>query len=569
LSLKNQEQQSQGRHAVPNPIIFTVDDEPAVLQAIARDLRQHYGRTYRIVTADSGPQALEMARQLKRRGDAIALFLVDQRMPQMEGTDFLVEARKLYPDARKVLLTAYADTSAAIACINTIGLDYYLLKPWHPPEQQLYPILDDLLNDWQASQPALDDGIRVAGALWSPQSHHVKDFLSCNRIPYRWLDIEKDATAAALVGATTTGGTASLPVVFFPDGSYAVAPDNRTLAEKVGLRTQATQPFYDLIIVGAGPAGLGAAVYSASEGLRTALIEKQATGGQAGTSSRIENYLGFPSGISGADLAQRATTQAIRFGVEILSAQEVVKVCVEGSYRIVVLADGSELSCHALLIATGVSVRKLDLPDVARLTGAGIYYGAALTEAAHYRNEHVCVVGGANSAGQGALFFARYAKHVTMLVRGSALEHGISHYLVDQIRATPNVEVCLQAEVTAVSGGRQLEAVTVANRQTGATTTLAAKALFLFIGAAPHSALVADVVERNSAGFIVVGPDLLRNGKRPPGWPLKRDPYPLETSVPGIFAVGDICQGSTRRVATAVGQGAMAIGLVHQYLKTV
>lgn len=556
---------------MPKPILVAVDDEPQVLSAIERDLRQHYRRDYRIITAESGQEALDAVQQLKGRGEAVALFLVDQRMPGMEGTEFLDAARQLYPDARKVLLTAYADTEAAIASINSIGLDYYLMKPWHPPEQRLYPVLDDLLGDWQATVPVPYDGIRVAGTLWSPRSHHVKDFLSRNRIPYRWLDIEKDAETATLIEAMAHGdeNPVSLPVIFFPDGTQLVNPDNRTLAQKVGLRTQATQPFYDLIIIGAGPAGLGAAVYGASEGLRTALIEKEATGGQAGTSSRIENYLGFPNGLSGADLAHRATTQAIRFGTEILTAQEVVKVCVDDAYRIVVLDDGTELSCHALLIATGVSVRKLDLPRMADLTGAGIYYGAAMTEAAHYRGEHVCVVGGANSAGQGAMFFSRYARKVTMLVRGTALEKGMSQYLVEQIRSTDNIEVRLNTTVTDVHGERSLEGVTVANSHTGESEELAAKALFLFIGAVPHSDAVAGVVERNSAGFILTGPDLMRNGKRPKGWTLERDPYPLETSVPGIFAVGDVRQGAVRRVATAVGQGAMAVGLVHQYLKTV
>ena len=554
------------------PTILTVDDEPQVLNAIERDLRQHYRRDYRIVTANSGQEGLGLLQRLKQRGDAVALLLVDQRMPEMEGTVFLTEAMKFYPDARKVLLTAYADTAAAIASINSIGLDYYLMKPWHPPEEQLYPVLDDLLNAWKSTVEVPYDGIRVAGTLWSPRSHHVKDFLSRNRIPYQWLDIEQDAEAEALVEATalaTDDGAVRLPMLFFPDGTQLIDPDNRALAEKVGLQTQANQPFYDLIIVGAGPAGLGAAVYGASEGLRTALIEMHATGGQAGTSSRIENYLGFPNGLSGADLAHRATAQAIRFGTEILSAQEVVEVKVNDPYRSVVLADGTELACRALLIATGVSVRKLDLPDVDRLSGAGIYYGAAMTEAAHYKDEHVCIVGGANSAGQGAMFFSRYAKQVTMLVRSSSLEKGMSQYLVDQINSTENIEVKLNTVVTAVHGDRQLESITVSDRQTGESEEIAAKAMFLFIGAVPHSDMVAGVVECNRSGFILTGTDLLRNGARPQGWTLKRDPYLLETSVPGIFAVGDVRQGAVRRVATAVGQGAMAVGLVHQYLKTV
>ena len=554
------------------PTILTVDDEPQVLNAIERDLRQHYRRDYRIVTANSGQEGLGLLERLKQRGDAVALLLVDQRMPEMEGTVFLTEAMKLYPDARKVLLTAYADTAAAIASINSIGLDYYLMKPWHPPEEQLYPVLDDLLNAWKSTVELPYDGIRVAGTLWSPRSHHVKDFLSRNRIPYQWLDIEQDAEAEALVEATalaTDDGAVRLPMLFFPDGTQLIDPDNRVIAEKVGLQTQANQPFYDLIIVGAGPAGLGAAVYGASEGLRTALIEMHATGGQAGTSSRIENYLGFPNGLSGADLAHRATAQAIRFGTEILSAQEVVEVKVNDPYRSVVLADGTELACRALLIATGVSVRKLDLPDVDRLSGAGIYYGAAMTEAAHYKDEHVCIVGGANSAGQGAMFFSRYAKQVTMLVRSSSLEKGMSQYLVDQINSTENIEVKLNTIVTAVHGDRQLESITVSDRQTGESEEIAAKAMFLFIGAVPHSDMVASVVECNRSGFILTGTDLLRNGARSHEWTLKRDPYMLETSVPGIFAVGDVRQGAVRRVATAVGQGAMAVGLVHQYLKTV
>jgi thioredoxin reductase (NADPH) len=485
----------------------------------------------------------------------------------MEGTEFLKEAIKFYPDARKVLLTAYADTNAAIASINVIGLDYYLVKPWDPPEENLYPVLDGLLSDWQATVPIPWDGIRVAGTQWSPRSHEVKDFLSRNRIPYQWLDVEKDKEAAALV-ASATQGTNRLPVIFFTDGTALVDADNRTLAHHCGLQTQATQPFYDVVILGAGPAGLGAAVYAASEGLRTAVVEKDATGGQAGTSSRIENYLGFPKGVSGAELAQRATIQAIRFGAEILSTQEAVSVRMEDPYRIVTLGDGSELSCHALIVATGVTVRKLDLPDVDRLTGAGIYYGAALTEAAHYRGDDVIIVGGANSAGQGAMFFSRYARKVTMLVRALSLEAGMSQYLVDQIRSTPNIEVRLQTQVHCVHGEQRLEAITVREAD-GATEMLPAAAMFLFIGAVPHSGVVAGVVERNPAGFICTGPDLMREGKRPQGWAQNRDPYLLETNVPGIFAAGDVRQGAVRRVASAVGEGAVAVGLIHQYLKTV
>lgn len=553
---------------MPKPIILAVDDEPQVRSAIERDLRERYRADYRVVTAASGSEGLTFVKRLKQRNDPLALFLVDQRMPQMEGIEFLKIAREFYPQARKVLLTAYADTSAAIASINEVGLDYYLMKPWHPPEQHLYPVLDDLLNDWQATVPVPYDGIRVAGTLWSPAAHQIKDFLSRNRIPYLWQDIEKEPDAATLVQAVAPDA-AGLPVVFFPDETFLVAPDSRTLAEKVGLRTQASEPFYDLIIIGAGPAGLGAAVYSASEGLRTALIEKEATGGQAGTSSRIENYLGFPNGVSGSDLATRATAQAIRFGAEILTAQEVVSVSVEDPYRIVTLADGTRLSCHAMLIATGATVLKLDLPNVSRLTGAGIYYGAAMTEAAHYQGEHVCVVGGANSAGQGAMFFSRYARQVTMLVRANSLEQSMSQYLINQIRATPNIDVRVRTVVTDVAGDNHLRGVTIQNLDSGEQTELPAKALFLFIGAVPHSDFVAGVVERNPDGFILTGPDLIQNGKRPHGWTLQRDPFLLETSVPGIFAAGDVCHGAIRRVATAVGQGAIAVSLVHQYLKTV
>jgi thioredoxin reductase (NADPH) len=550
------------------PIILAVDDELQVLNAVERDLRVHYGGDYRILKATSGAEAMEAVRKLKRRNSPIALFLADQRMAKMSGTEFLAEARKLYPETRKVLLTAYADTEAAIQSINTIGLDYYLMKPWDPPEQTLYPILDDLLSDWLATVPAPYDGIRVAGTLWSPSCHGVKDFLARNRISYQWLDIEKDAEAKELVKAANPEQH-RLPVVFFPDGDVLVEPSNRALAEKCGLQTRATQPFYDVIIVGAGPAGLGAAVYGASEGLRTLMIDKEATGGQAGTSSRIENYLGFPKGLSGADLARRATAQAQRLGAEILTAQEVTGVRVEDPYRYVILGDGTELVCHALVLATGVTVRKLEAPGVEALTGAGIYYGAALTEAAYYRGEHVFVVGGANSAGQGAMFFSQYASKVTMLVRGRSLGKSMSQYLIDQIEAKENIEVLLQTEVVEAIGKHRLEAIRIVDNNSGETKTVPAAALFLFIGAVPHSDLVARVVERNHGGFVLTGPDLMSNGHRPKNWKLKRDPYLLETSVPGIFAAGDIRQGAVRRVASAVGQGAVAITLVHQYLKTV
>lgn len=550
------------------PIIFTLDDEPQVLNAVNRDLRAHYRGDYRIMQAGSGAEALEIVKKLKQRNTPVALFLVDQRMPQMGGTDFLAEARKFFPNAKKVLLTAYADTEAAIASINAIGLDYYLMKPWDPPEQNLYPVLDDLLSDWQSSVDLPYDGIRVAGTIWSASSHDVKDFLSRNRIPYQWLDIEQDSQAFELVEASQEGQH-KLPVVFFPDGKVLVDPDLVTLAEATGLRTHATEPFYDYIIIGGGPAGLAGAVYGASEGLKTLLIEKEATGGQAGTSSRIENYLGFPSGVSGSDLAQRATIQATRLGAEILTAQEVTGIRVEDPYRYVKLGDGSELGCKAMLISTGVSVRKLEVPGIEPLTGAGVYYGAALTEAANFRGRHIFVVGGANSAGQASMFFSRYASKVTMLVRSSSLQLGMSQYLVDQIGDTANIEVLTRTEVVEVHGGDRLESITIINKDTEQTNTLPAAALFIFIGAAAHTEFLAGIVERNSTGFILTGTDLIRDGKHPKGWNRNRDPFLLETSVPGIFAAGDVRHGSTKRVASAVGEGAVSVRFAHQYLKEV
>ena len=551
-----------------HPIILTVDDDIQVVNAIERDLRQHYHQDYRIMKATSGAVALETVQRLKQRNDQMALFLVDQRMPGMEGVAFLAEAMKFYPNARKVLLTAYADTQAAIAAINLIGLDYYLMKPWSPPEQNLYPVLDDLLSDWLTTVEVPFDGIRVAGTLWSATSHTIKDFLARSQIPYQWLDIEQDAEARALVEAVNKGQHC-LPVLFFPDGSTLIDPNITTVAEKIGLRTQATQPFYDLIIVGAGPAGLASAVYGASEGLRTLLIEKETTGGQAGTSSRIENYLGFPNGLSGADLARRATAQATRLGAEILTAREVTQIRVDDPYRFVKLADGTELSCKALMIATGASLRTLDIPGIEALTGAGVYYGAALTEAAHYKGKPMFVVGGANSAGQGAMFFSRYASKVTMLVRGSSLQKDMSQYLIDQINRTENIGVRVRTSIIEAIGTDRLEALVIKDNDTGDIETVPVAALFVFIGAKPHSEFVADIVERNEAGFILTGPDLIRGGRRPKNWRLNRDPFLLETSVPGIFAVGDIRQDTIRRVASAVGQGSTAVSFVHQYLKTV
>jgi thioredoxin reductase (NADPH) len=489
-------------------------------------------------------------------------------MPAMSGIEFLESAIKLHPEAKKVLLTAYADTDAAIASINAVGLDYYLMKPWDPPEERLYPVLDDLMDDWRATAPVPYDGIRVAGALWCAHSHQVKEFLALSQIPYQWLDIDRDAAARELVQSVAPGKS-RLPVVFFPDGSTMVSPDLRTLADKVGFATRARQPFYDLIIIGAGPAGLAAAVYGASEGMRTVVIEKEAVGGQAGTSARIENYLGFPQGVSGADLTRRARTQAQRLGAEILTAQEVVRVRLEDPYRIVTLDDGSELSCHALLVATGVKVRELDVPGVKGLVGGSVYYGAATSEAVHYKDRNVFVIGGANSAGQGALFLARYASRVTMLVRGDSLKKSMSHYLIDQIGETENITVLTCTRVISVSGDGRLESLSLENTETGAAETLPADAVFVFIGASPHTDFLEGIVQRDEGGFILTGQDLVRDGRRPRDWRPRRDPFLLETSVPGIFAAGDVRHGAIRRVASAVGQGSVAVSLVHEYLDTV
>lgn len=548
------------------PVILTVDDEPSVLNAVERDLRGHFRSDYRVMKANSGVQALETVEQLKERDAPLALFLVDERMPEMSGTEFLARARLVYPDARKVLLTAYADTSAAIAGINDVGLDYYLMKPWDPPEERLFPLLDDLLADWSAGFRPPFRGIKVAGAAWSPASHDVKDFLSRSQIPYKWLDVDADPEARALV-EELTGNGASLPVVVFPDRSFLVEPSTQQLAERVGLQTRASLPFYDLVVVGGGPSGLAGAVYGASEGLRTVLLEAEVTGGQAGTSSQIENYLGFPSGVTGADLARRATTQAKRFGAEVVVPLDVTGVRVDESYRILTLSDGSELSCHALLIATGMSVRRLDVPGIDALTGAGVFYGAALSEAAACKTQHVFVVGGANSAGQASMLFSRYAAKVTMLVRGESMKATMSQYLLSRIEAAENIEVMTGAQVAEVVGDRHLEAIHVDVR--GERKTFPTNHLFIFIGTAPRSDFVAGLVERDPAGFILTGTDLLQGGSRPEGWHLDRDPFLLETSVPGIFAAGDIRHGSTKRVAAAVGEGSASVAMIHKYLETV
>ncbi len=550
------------------PVILSVDDDALVLSAIERDLRQHFQSDYRILKAGSGREALEAARELKQRGTPIALFLVDERMPGMTGTELLREVRTLHPESRKVLLTAYADSEAAIRGINEVGLDHYLMKPWDPPEQHLYPVLDDVLADWAATYRPPFDGIRVAGSRWSPRSHELRDFLARTQTPYAWIDLDTDGATRALV-ETLTPGLKRQPVVFFPDGATLLAPTTRELAERIGLQTEARNPFYDLIVVGGGPSGLAAAVYGASEGLRTILIELDVTGGQAGTSSQIENYLGFPAGIAGADLARRATTQARRFGAEVVTARGVATIRAEHPYRIVTLEDGSELQCYALLLATGMRVRRLDVPGVEGLTGAGVYYGAALSEAAACRGAEVVIIGGANSAGQASLLFARYAAKVTMVVRGESLQDAMSTYLIDRIEAAGNIEVRTHTAVAGVCGTGRLEAVELVRGDTGERTTLPAAAMFVLIGSTPQSGMVTGLVEVDETGFIVTGPDLLREGKRPKGWTRDRDPFPLETSVPGIFAAGDVRHGSTKRVASAVGEGSAAVGMIHQYLQTV
>jgi thioredoxin reductase (NADPH) len=547
------------------PVILSVDDDREVLGAVERDLRRHYRSDYRVLTASSGQEGIEAARQLKRRGTPIALFLVDERMPVVSGTEMLAEVAKLHPDSRKVLLTAYADTEAAIRGINEVGLDHYLLKPWDPPELQLYPVLDDLLSDWAATVRLPYEGIRVVGSPLSPQSYAVKEFLSRNGVPYQWLDVQADPSVRELLGDTS-----QLPVVLLEDGTVLIQPSNPELADRIGLHTQADRPFYDLVIVGGGPAGLAAAVYGASEGLGTLIVEQAAPGGQAGTSSRIENYLGFPAGVSGADLARRASTQALRFGAELLSAQQVVSLRREDLYRMVGLADGTEVSCYALVMAQGVSVRQLDVPGMTPLIGCGVFYGAAMTEAATYRGRPVVVVGGANSAGQGALFFSRYASQVTMLVRASSLAKGMSQYLIERIAAAPNIEVVTGVAVAAASGSDHLESVEIELLGTGERRRLEPAAMFLFIGSAPHTDMAAGLVAMDENGYILTGSDLPDDGHgRPQGWPLERDPFPFETNVPGIFAVGDVRAGSGKRVAAAVGEGSGCIGIVHRYLETV
>ena len=550
------------------PVILAVDDDAEVLSAVGRDLRARFGSEYRVVKARSGAEALQVTRELKRRGAPVALFIVDERMPEMKGTEFLLRALEMYPDARRVLLTAYADTDSAVTAINRIRLDRYLQKPWDPPEERLYPHLEELLDAWSAEAGPLLEGIRVAGTALSASTYAVKRFLSANHIPYQWSDIDADAPMRALVEAVEPGLT-RLPVVFYPDGTTLVQPGPRELAEQSNLDIEPKQRFYDLIIVGGGPAGLAAAVYGASEGLTTRLVERDSPGGQAGTSSFIENYLGFPDGLTGADLARRAAAQARRFGAEILSAQECVRVRRNDPYRVVELADGSELCCYAVVIASGMEVRRLDVPGLEERVGAGVYYGSALSEAVLYRDKDVFVVGAANSAGQGAMHFSRYARTVTILMRGPDLRNSMSQYLVDRINETATIIVRPNTTVTGVGGNGRLESIEVRDSAIGEARTLPAAAMFVFIGSAPRTRMVAELVELDPQGFVLTGREVTKGGRRPKGWTADRDPFLFETSVPGVFAVGDARRGSGKRVAAAVGEGSATVSAVHEYLRTV
>jgi thioredoxin reductase (NADPH) len=545
--------------------IVTVDDDPGVSRAVARDLRRRYGEQHRIVRAESGDAALDALRQMKLRGDLVAVILADYRMPQMNGIEFLERAMDVYPGARRVLLTAYADTGAAIDAINVVDLDHYLLKPWDPPEEKLYPVVDELLDAWMATDHRPVPETKVVGHRWSARSSEVREFLARNQVPYRWYASDEPEGQRLLAAAGADG--LDLPVVITPDADALIAPTDAELASHVGLATAPSKDFYDLIVIGGGPAGLGAAVYGASEGLRTVLVERTATGGQAGQSSRIENYLGFPDGVSGAQLTERARRQATRFGAEVLTTRDVTALEINGSARSVRFADGSAIDAHAVILATGVSYRQLAAPGLGDMTGRGVYYGSALTEAANCDGQDIYIVGGANSAGQAAVYLARHAKSVTILVRGPSLERSMSYYLIQQIADIPGITVRTCTEVIEARGDGHLERLTLRDTATGATETVDAQWIFLFIGAAPLTDWLDGVVVRDERGFVVAGPDLSIEGDRPRGWELDRAPYHLETSVPGVFVAGDARAESAKRVASAVGEGAMAVMLVHRYLE--
>jgi thioredoxin reductase (NADPH) len=545
--------------------ILTVDDDPGVSRAVARDLRRQYGAEYRIVRAESAPAGLDALRQMKLRGDVVAVILADYRMPELTGIEFLEQAMDIYPGARRVLLTAYADTGAAIDAINVVDLDHYLLKPWDPPEEKLYPVVDALLDAWRSSDYRPVPETKVVGHRWSARSAEVREFLARNQVPYRWYAADAPEGQRLLAAAGADGR--ALPLVVTPDGEPLIEPTGGELAARVGLATTPAKEFYDLIVIGGGPAGLGAAVYGASEGLRTVLVERLATGGQAGQSSRIENYLGFPDGVSGAQLTDRARRQASKFGAEVLTTREVVGLEVRGSARRATFADGTFIDAHTVILATGVSYRRLDAPGLADLTGRGVFYGSALTEAPACEGQDVYVVGGANSAGQAAVYLARFAKSVTILVRSPSLERSMSYYLIKQISDIPNITVRTCCEVIEARGEEHLETLTLRDATDGSTETAQAQLLFLFIGAAPLTDWLDGVVVRDPLGFVVAGPDLAVDGERPDGWELDRMPYHLETSVPGIFVAGDARAESAKRVASAVGEGALAVMLVHRYLE--
>jgi thioredoxin reductase (NADPH) len=553
------------------PVLLAVDDDPDVLRAVERDLRSRYSDRYRVLTANSGEAGLDILHRLATRKEPVALMVVDHRMPNMNGIEFLTTAITGLPDVRRVLLTAYADTEAAIRAINVVKLDHYLLKPWDPAEVNLYPVLDDLLEQWSASYRAPFEGIRVIGTRWSPRCYEAREFLARNQIPYQWIDIEKAEHSTELVRLLDSVGEARthLPLVILADGTPLSDPSPAQLADRIGLRTRAEATFFDLAIVGGGPAGLAAAVYAASEGLKTVIVEREAPGGQAGLSSRIENYLGFPSGLSGADLARRAVAQARRFGADILAPQEVVKARAEGPYRILTMGDGCEISCHAMIVASGVQWRKLDIPGADRLQGAGLYYGAGSTESISCRDEDVYIIGGANSAGQAAMNFSRFARHVVMLVRGDGLAATMSQYLINDIAQTPNIAVQPRTQVVAVHGEEKLEEISISCAQTGTVDRVPANSVFVFIGAEPRTDWLDGFVLRDPRGFLLTGPDLFTDGKPPAAWREDRDPFLLETNVPGVFAVGDVRHGSIKRVASGVGEGSIAIQFVHNYLAKV